>query len=79
VITASLLLIWGIGIVLLAFKLQTNIQEGAEPEWRHARDLYDQAPILFCSVMFLALAAWPIILGILLYKTFVKGKTSHGN
>lgn len=77
-IIGSLLLIWGIGIVILAFKLQTNIQEGADPEWRKARDLYSEAPILFCSCMFVALSLWPGILSYLLYKTFVKGK-SHGN
>jgi hypothetical protein len=73
-----LLLLWGVGIVLFAFKLQTNIQKAAEPEWQYARDLYDQAPILFCTLNALALALWPVILVYLLYKTYVKGST-HGN
>jgi hypothetical protein len=74
-----LLLFWGIGIVLLAFNLQTKIQEAAEPEWQHARNLYDQAPIIFCIIMFFALALWPGILCYLLYKTFAKGSKTHGN
>lgn len=77
-ITGILLLVWGIGIVLLAFSLQTKIQEGTEPEWRRARELYDNAPIIFCSLMFVMLACWPGILTYLLYKSFSKG-ANHGN
>lgn len=76
-ITGILFLIWGIGIVWLALSLQTKIQESADPEWQHARDLYNEAPILFCACMAAALACWPIIFVILVYKS-LKGET-HGN
>jgi len=78
VILGFTLLVWGVVIVLLAFKMQTKIQEGTDPEWRHARELYDMAPIIFCSCMFVALACWPFILCYLMYKFFAKGST-NGN
>lgn len=77
-ITGILLLIWGIGVVGLAFKLQTEIQESTDPEWVYAKDLYNEAPIIFCVSMAIALAAWPIALAVVLYKAFAKGK-QNGN
>lgn len=71
-ITGILLLLWGIGVTVLAFKMQTHIQEAAEPEWRHARELYDQAPFVFCSCMFVALALWPAILAFMIYKAVAR-------
>lgn len=72
------LLIWGIGITLLAFTIQTAIQEGKDPEWVYARKIYDQAPITFCVIMFVMLSIWPIMLLYVLYKGSKKG-TKHGN
>lgn len=72
------LLIWGIGITLLAFSVQTQIQEGTDPEWQKARGLYDNAPITFCVIMFVMLSLWPMILVYLIYKNFSKG-VKHGN
>lgn len=78
-ITGIALLLWGVGITFLAFSLQAKIQEAVEPEWQHARDLYDQAPVTFCVFMFLALAVWPLILLYVIYKTHAKGSKTHGN
>lgn len=77
-ITGLALLVWGIGITLLAFNLQTKIQEGTEYEWRQARDLYDRAPIIFCLCMAVSLAFWPLVFIYVMYKSFAKG-TKHGN
>lgn len=77
-IVGALLLIWGIGIVVLAFNIQTRIQEGQEAEWKRARELYDHAPITFCVIMFAMLSCWPLILSYLIYTNFTRG-TKHGN
>jgi hypothetical protein len=74
-ILGTLLLLWGIGIVGLAFYLQTKIQEGDEPQWQRGRELYNAAPITFCITMAIALSLWP---GILIYTIITKG-TPHGN
>lgn len=76
-ITGILLLIWGVGVVLLAFRMQTEIQESTDPDWVRAKELYDEAPITFCVSMGIALACWPIVAAILVFKA-LKG-TSHGN
>lgn len=70
-----LLLVWGIGIVLLAFKIQSDIQKAEDPHSRKARELYDNAPILFCLMMGLVLMFWPIHL----VKVLLTGTAEKGN
>jgi hypothetical protein len=73
VIAGILLLVWGIGIVLLAFSLQSKIQDAEEHPYKYARELYDQHPLIFCTTMSISLILWPVVAGFVLYKTFVKG------
>ena len=74
-IAGILLLIWGIGITLLAFKIQSDIQEAKDLDSQNARDMYDDHPILFCIVMGLTLIAWPLFLVRLIFKS----NTEKGN
>lgn len=74
-IAGTLLLIWGVGIVLLAFKIQSDIQKAEDPDSKRARELYDNSPILFCIMMAIALIFWPIHLAkLLLTGSAEKGK-----
>lgn len=70
-----LLLVWGIGIVLLAFKIQSDIQKAEDPQSQKARELYDSAPILFCMMMAVSLMFWPIHL----LKLLFTGTAEKGN
>lgn len=75
-ITGILLLIWGIGIVILAFKIQSDIQEAKDDDSQRAKELYNESPILFCSMMGLTLLAWPLYLVSFIIKD-VKAKKGN--
>lgn len=72
----ALLLLWGIGIIVLAFKLQTQIQVGTDAQAVYARELYNDHPFIFCTFTALSLAGWPLIL---VYVIVKKKGTTHGN
>jgi hypothetical protein len=73
-IMGYLLLIWGIGIVILALKIQSDIQEAKTPDTKMAREMFDNNPIIFCVIMGLTLLAWPLYL----IKFLMQGNAEKG-